>query len=119
MSNSHNPIIVIGMHRSGTTMITRLLELMGLFVGESKDANHEAVFFEGINQWFISQAGATWDHPQSLHDVIGNQEVRGLITNYAKQYLLRSPRAISFLGWRRYLRYRSPLDLDIPWGWKS
>jgi hypothetical protein len=119
MSDLQPPIIIIGMHRSGTTMITRLLERMGLFVGARKDVNYEAVFFHRINQWLISQAGGSWDHPELLYDVMANEEIRQLITDYAKRYLLRSPRTISFLGWRKYLLYRSPLALEIPWGWKS
>lgn len=41
----HQPIIILGMHRSGTTMITQLLENLGLFVGTEKEVNHEALFF--------------------------------------------------------------------------
>ena len=30
---NQQPIIILGMHRSGTTMITKMLENLGLFVG--------------------------------------------------------------------------------------
>lgn len=119
MRSQCSPVIVIGMHRSGTSMIIRLLEELGLFVGEKKDANDEAVFFHKINEWLISQGGADWDHPQPFHHLIANEEIRGLATDYISRYLIRSPRTITFLGWKKYLRYRTPLDLDIPWGWKS
>lgn len=33
----NSPVIIAGMHRSGTTMITRMLEEAGLFVGKRKD----------------------------------------------------------------------------------
>lgn len=39
------PIIIVGMHRSGTTMITKMLENLGLFVGDQKEINNEALFF--------------------------------------------------------------------------
>ena len=39
------PIVIIGMHRSGTSIVTRMLEQLGLFVGKKKDMNHEALFF--------------------------------------------------------------------------
>jgi hypothetical protein len=119
MSDLQSPVIIIGMHRSGTTMITRLLEKIGLFVGSRKDKNYEALFFQRINQWFISQSGGRWDYPEPLHDVMVSDEIRKLISSYVRRYLLTSPRTISFLGWRKYLRYRSPLALDVPWGWKS
>lgn len=39
------PIVILGMHRSGTTMITEILEQLGLFVGDQKDDNCESLFF--------------------------------------------------------------------------
>lgn len=116
---SYSPIIVIGMHRSGTSMITRLLEELGLFVGVRKDANHEAVFFNKINEWLISQSDAAWDHPEPFHYLVANEEIRGLATDYISRYLIRSPRTVMFLGWEKFQRYGTPLNLDIPWGWKS
>ena len=32
-----SPIIIIGMHRSGTTMLSRQLEALGVFMGNKKD----------------------------------------------------------------------------------
>ena len=57
------PIIFIGMHRSGTSMLGRLLESLGLFAGTRKDPNNEAVFFQQINDWLLTQCGARWDMP--------------------------------------------------------
>jgi len=119
MSTSHPPVIIIGMHRSGTTMITRLLESLGLFVGEKKEDNHEAIFFHRINLWIASQCGGFWDHPEPIHELVENRDIRALVTNYIDRYLLQSPRTVNFLGWRKYLRYRNPRNLDVPWGWKS
>jgi hypothetical protein len=42
---SHPPVIIIGMSRSGTTMLVEMLEQLGLFVGRKKTRNNEAVFF--------------------------------------------------------------------------
>ena len=113
------PVIIIGMHRSGTTMVTQLLEALGLFVGKEKEANHEALFFHKINEWLLSQSWGHWDHPEAIHELIANQEIRGLVMDYVGRYLMKSPRTIEFLGWKKYVRYRTPLNLDIPWGWKS
>lgn len=119
MSTSHSPIIIIGMHRSGTTMITRLLEGLGLFVGQKKEGNHEALFFHHINEWIASQCGGFWDHPEPIQELIENRDIRAMVTEYIDGYLLKSPRTIGFLGWRKYLRCRSLHNLDFPWGWKS
>jgi hypothetical protein len=119
MSCPYPPIIVVGMHRSGTTMICRLLEDLGLFVGNRKDDNHEARFFHNINLRLFSQGGARWDNPSAVHYLIKDREARALAVDYIRRYLLTSPRTASFLGWTRYLKYRSIFHIDIPWGWKS
>ena len=119
MTTRYSPVIIIGMHRSGTTMITRLLESLGLFVGHNKESNHEAIFFHRINLWIASQCGGFWDHPEPIHELVENRDIRPMVTNYIDGYLLQSPRTVSFLGWRKYLRYRNPRNLDVPWGWKS
>jgi hypothetical protein len=119
MTSSYAPVIIIGMHRSGTTMVARVLESLGLFVGKNKEGNHEALFFHHINEWFLSQCGGTWDHPDPIHSLIENQDARTLATNYIERYLLKSPRTIGFLGSKNYLRYRDLHNIEFPWGWKS
>jgi len=112
------PIIIIGMHRSGTSLVTRMLETLGLFVGKEKDENNEAVFFQKLNDWVLRQSGGAWDYPQPVKELLNNTEVRLLVRDYL-ELMLKSPRVLSYLGWRKYLQYRSPFRLDIPWGWKD
>ncbi len=119
MTVSSYPVLIVGMHRSGTTMVTRLLEQLGLFAGVRKDENHEALFFNSMNEWFFLQAGARWDHPESMREVASSDEFRGLITDYSKRFILDSPRTISYLGLNKYLHFRGITRLNIPWGWKS
>jgi hypothetical protein len=58
------PIIILGMHRSGTSMINGLLQRAGVFIGHRQlpSRQHEAVFFLRFNEWIFSQANATWDN---------------------------------------------------------
>ena len=112
------PIIIIGMHRSGTSLVTRMLETMGLFVGRKKEINNEALLFQELNIWILRQSRGAWDYPQPVKQLLKNAEIRVLVEDYLN-FVLNSPRVISFLGWRKYLRYRSPFQLDIPWGWKD
>ena len=44
------PIILLGMHRSGTSMIAGMLEELGLFMGNHKDRNNEAFLFMKLNE---------------------------------------------------------------------
>ena len=115
----HPPIVIIGMHRSGTSMVTRMLESLGLFVGARKDSNCEARFFQRINRWLLDQTGSSWDNPQPIHYLVNNREVRAKTSDYIGRFLLKSPRAISFLGWRKYVRHPDVRKLDVPWGWKD
>ena len=112
------PVIFIGMHRSGTSMVGRLMENLGLFSGTRKDENNEAEFFHWLNKWLMAQCGARWDMPRATQYLWENEEVWDWIDDYLR-YLLDSPRAIQYLGFRRYLSTRGITRLNIPWGWKD
>lgn len=112
------PIIFIGMHRSGTSMLGQLLDSLGLFSGVSKDENNEAIFFQYLNDWLLRQCGGRWDTPSSIEYLWGNEELLALTEDYVR-FLLDSPRAIQFLGLRRYIQTGGITRLHIPWGWKD
>lgn len=112
------PILIIGMHRSGTSMIVRILEELGLFMGQDKDVNDEAWFFLRLNDWLLQLSGGSWDHPDAIKYLLANAEVVKLTETYIHR-LMHSPRVINYLGWMKYLRYRTPCNLDVPWGWKD
>ena len=117
-SNTQSPVIIIGMHRSGTSMIARLLEQAGLFVGWQKDNNHEARFFGFLNQWLLHQSGASWDHPEMISNLLKNDDVRHLVVSYMAN-LMATRHAISYTGWRTFWRYRDIGRIPFPWGWKD
>lgn len=114
-----NPVIFIGMHRAGTSMTGRLLERLGLNVGAQKENNNEAMFFLEINNWLLRQGGASWDNPEAIHYLWQQEnEILEITEEYVKN-LMRSPRAIKFLGLRRYLNLRDITMLNELWGWKD
>jgi len=112
------PIIIIGMHRSGTSMVTRALEQLGLFTGWRKERNNEALFFQNLNRWIMAQCGGAWDYPLPCQGLVNDSEIRTLTVDYLNR-MLRSFRTVDYLGPTKYLYYRSPCNLDIPWGWKD
>lgn len=116
--NGYTPIIVIGAGRSGTTLLTQILEKLGVYVGARRTPTFEALFFQGLNKWLLAQAGANEDNPEGFRYFLDDLSARTVMTN-AIRATLRSPAAISYLGARRYARYRSPAALDFPWGWKD
>ncbi len=78
----YTPIIIIGMHRSGTTMLSKILENSGVFLGNNKDINNEALFFQKINTWVMRQVYASWDNPEPMLHMNQNE------LNYLKKICL-------------------------------
>lgn len=112
------PIIITGMSRSGTGVLTKMLERLGLFVGLRKERNHEALFFEKLNRWLLYQCSGGLENPKTIKYLIEDDDSRRLFVSFLR-FILKTPLAISFLGIRKYLRYHTPVNLDIPWGWKD
>ena len=113
-----SPLIVIGMHRSGTSLVTDMLESLGLFTGVARDPNREAWFFLRLNDWLLEQSGGNWEHPAPISYLLEHQPLRALALEYIRT-IMRTPHVVAFLGWQKYLRCRSLERLDIPWGWKD
>jgi Sulfotransferase family len=111
------PVIFIGMHRSGTSMLGRLLEELGMFFGALKDENNEALFFQDLNEWLLTQCGGRWDNPVPFTQYFWRNPEAVKWSELYLRNLLASPRSIRFLGARFALRGIS--GLDIPWGWKD
>jgi hypothetical protein len=112
-----DPVIFIGMHRSGTSMLGRLLEELGMFFGAFKDENNEALFFQHLNEWLLSQCGGRWDNPAPFSKYFWRNDEAVKWTELYIRNLLASPRCIQFLGARFALRGIG--GLSTPWGWKD
>lgn len=112
------PVIIIGMSRSGTSMLTRMLTELGLFTGQSLTDNHEAMFFRQLNDWLLIQCSGGLENPATIKYLLGDEEARALFGKFI-HYTMTTPRVVSFLGVSNYFKYRTPANLDIPWGWKD
>jgi hypothetical protein len=113
-----SPILIMGMHRSGTSLVARMLEALGLFLGVDKDANHEARFFRYADEWLLRQSGGAWDYPEPIHLLLADQAVRHLAADYLNG-LMTSLYALRYLGWWRFGRWHRPSNLPVLWGWKD
>lgn len=111
------PIIVAGMHRSGTTLLVRLLERCGVFMGIHQTRNAESEFFQNINRDILDRMGCSWrccgclpetdilrHHYRWLHQMMAKKVRSGFIGAYWG----RGPKAL--------LRLISP---PVVWGWKD
>ncbi len=78
------PVIVIGMHRSGTSLVSSLLQKMGVFMGHYRDKNEESWFFLKANHWIMNQFAATWDYPTN-YNLVGDNEDEMVLRVLKKQ----------------------------------
>jgi hypothetical protein len=95
-----------------------MLDDMGLFVGWKLAPNHEASFFNALNAWLLSSAGGRWDTPRPMEYLLADESGRSLALDYLRGRL-SSLASIEYLGLGRYLRYRSLIQIQEPWGWKD
>jgi len=116
MSKTKAPLIIIGMHRSGTSLIAGLLHKAGIFMGYKQDDNNESVFFQRLNEFIFRQANASWDNPHNFLFI--DQSFK----DYARRLIelhLKGLRRVQYLGPLRFFRYKTIKDIDFPWGWKD
>lgn len=57
------PFIIIGMHRSGTSMLSGLLSASGIFMGNDLTSDKESRFFQQINRELFRQNHFSWINP--------------------------------------------------------
>lgn len=112
------PVIVVGMLRSGTSLLTRLMGDLGLFHGKDCKIQAESNHFKEINRWVLQECGATWANPEVLAALPEHPKIVEAMATHVR-FLLSSPRSARYMGWIRYLRAGSPSGLRGPWGWKD
>jgi hypothetical protein len=60
------PVVVLGMHRSGTTMLAKLLEAAGVFMGDRLSGNYEPRLVQDANRQIFDYFDASWLSPDRL-----------------------------------------------------
>lgn len=113
-----SPIIFIGMHRSGTTMLTRMLDELGVFVGMDKDYNWESEYFRKQNDWAIETSGGAWDHPTPILDLLADDSLVDAAAKYLEIRLTALASRAFWGGGPFYLSSRNRI-IRGPWGWKD
>jgi hypothetical protein len=112
-----DPVIILGMHRSGTSLVARLLAEAGIHMGSDLSVNAESRFFRRLNERRLRFYHADWSQPQSAMEAMADPaEVAA-----SRDMFLRG---IQQRGIRRYWgRCESPSFEDLVfshrWGWKD
>src|SRR5215216_3636686 len=103
------PVAIVGMHRSGTSMVAKLLQRAGLNLGaevdlmppaaENPEGFYEHLEFVRLNDEVLNVAGAGWDCPPAAGFDWDDEALDPFRT--------------------RARRLAAPLRERLPWGWKD
>ena len=115
--NKVSPIIITGIHRSGTSLLTRIMENNAVFFGKTQDINNESIFFQNINKWIMSTNSSTWDNPKSFINTIDEESFDMLLDKI--KILLNSRSNFRYFGNKYLFNKKSFFNLNYSWGWKD
>ena len=111
-----SPIVVIGMHRSGTRLLVEILAKLGVFMGADRQADSESVAFMLINEEILHQCGAFWSEPMSAHFMLAvPNAVEHLAVSARETLAARFDQYAGPSGWHLEAR---PEEMP-PFGWKD
>lgn len=112
------PLIVMGMHRSGTSLVAGILHAAGVHMGADRNSHDESYFFRGLNDVVFGAAHASWDWPLALAPLFADDATcEALGAELARRCASSETRA--YLGWRRWIRGGGLAGQAQPWGWKD
>lgn len=115
----NQPLIILGMHRSGTSMLTRILREQGVFLGHRIQSDDEAMFFLELNRWILRVAGTDWDHPRPALEMLKDEGNVARISDHLATRL-SGPRTYPYLGSRMITAgMRIGTHLPFLWGFKD
>jgi hypothetical protein len=105
MSKEIKTVVVLGMHRSGTSMTSAILEKSGINMGGEKlgaaatnpIGHFEDRMFLNLNQKILNDAGGSWDNPPSKDSILNlknkyEKEIRELVSNKNENWGWKEPR---------------------------
>jgi sulfotransferase family protein len=111
-----SPIVVIGMHRSGTRLLVDVLDKLGVFMGADRQADSESVAFMLINESILHQCGALWSEPMSAHFLLAQPDAVEPLAAMAREAL--AAQLENYAG--PYGRHLESGRKDLPpFGWKD
>lgn len=118
-NNNHDgkPLIIIGCHRSGTSLLSSALEARGCFLGAKLNNHFEAAFLLNLNVSIFDFAEGKWDQPIVVSSKLGDKEFYVRSRNWLHRQMGSLKFFRDYWGLKNYLSFRVkrfPL-----WGWKD
>lgn len=99
------PIVVLGMHNSGTTITAESFRKNGINMGMEVLSNCESKDFFNLNENILKSAGGSWDKPPPVSEILAIKEMnrsgmQSIIdgNSIAPQWGFKDPRTILTIG---------------------
>ena len=113
----NNPVIITGIHRSGTSLLSKIFQNENVYFGSVKDINNESIFFQNINKWIMSSNSSTWDNPLTIRDNLKDERYSMLLNKIHN--MLNSWMNFKYFGWSSLIIRKSFFTFKSKWGWKD
>ena len=106
IENKAKAVVILGMHRSGTSMIGGVLARLGINMGELfRDTRivsnplgfYEDINFLNLNKEILNEAGGSWENPPKMELILSQQgkfddNIQKLINNKTQLWGWKDPR---------------------------
>jgi hypothetical protein len=112
------PIIIVGMHRSGTSLVTRLLRLLGIHMGCDLDPNAESKHLRSLNKHTFRVVGAEWNTPEIVIEAMRSPAFVAQQADFYRVHLLSGAGGVRYWGFKHWLALRAGGALPL-WGGKD
>ena len=120
-SKVHTPVFILGMHRSGTTMVAEAMNAAGVYAGAICDHNREPLYAIDLNERMLAKAEGSWWQPPVQSSLFAALEHFEPALDVAALYGAHIKSANGKV-WRQRMQYNGPwlvkdprLCLTLPW----
>lgn len=118
------PLIVLGMHRSGTSLMVRLLADLGIHMGSWLSRDAESVHFQWLNRRIYGAAGSKWAAVEGLQRAMESAAFVDRQAEATRRTLFQGHPLLfkgsllpDFFGRERWTKVCA--GDALPWGWKD
>jgi hypothetical protein len=113
------PVILVGMHRSGTSLLCRLLDQLGIHLGHDQEPiNAESRHFLRLNKRMLHAAGAEWNDPAPFIAALQNPAFVQEWSAHTRMHTFAGVSGVGYWGIRQWIALRRGGALPV-WGWKD
>lgn len=114
----YSPVIILGMHRSGTTLISKLIRASGIQMGKLRGGDtDESLFFQNLNNGIFRLCKASWDEPLVLQEKLSDDIILNAITKTMIDECTSKRTSMYFK--RKDRSRKSMFSINFRWGWKD